>query len=62
MVDRKSYYLRHQTHSHIIGEEVDLKEHDIEVAAALLKVFIRELPVPLITVHFSEVVGALPGN
>jgi hypothetical protein len=41
---------------------VDLKEYDIEVSAALFKVFIRELPVPLIALKFSEDMGALPGN
>ncbi|KAF1803531.1 Rho GTPase activation protein [Mucor lusitanicus] len=42
------------------GSIVDLKQHDIDVSAALLKVFIRELPVPLIGLKFSESMGALP--
>ncbi|CEP11966.1 hypothetical protein [Parasitella parasitica] len=42
------------------GSVVDLKKHDIDVSAALLKVFIRELPVPLISLKFSESMGALP--
>ncbi|KAI8646110.1 Rho GTPase activation protein [Parasitella parasitica] len=42
------------------GSVVDLKQHDIDVSAALLKVFIRELPVPLISLKFSESMGALP--
>jgi hypothetical protein len=41
---------------------VDLNEHDIEVSAALLKVFIRDLPAPLIGLKFSESMGALPGK
>ncbi|CAO0797743.1 unnamed protein product [Mucor circinelloides] len=42
------------------GSIVDLNQHDIDVSAALLKVFIRELPVPLISLKFSESMGALP--
>ncbi|KAI8055566.1 Rho GTPase activation protein [Gilbertella persicaria] len=42
------------------GEPVDLTQHDIDVSAALLKVFIRELPIPLISLKFSEDMGALP--
>lgn len=42
--------------------KVDLSHHDIDVSAALLKVFIRELPVPLIGLKLSEAMGALPGN
>ncbi|KAI9485788.1 MAG: Rho GTPase activation protein [Benjaminiella poitrasii] len=42
------------------GMPVDLNEHDIDVSAALLKVFIRELPIPLIDLKFSEDMGALP--
>ncbi|GAA5798069.1 hypothetical protein HPULCUR_003468 [Helicostylum pulchrum] len=42
------------------GTKVDLKQHDIDVSAALLKVFIRELPIPLIGLKLSEAMGALP--
>ncbi|KAG2237443.1 hypothetical protein INT48_009572 [Thamnidium elegans] len=42
------------------GTKVDLKQHDIDVSAALLKVFIRELPIPLIGLKLSETMGALP--
>ncbi|KAI8883976.1 Rho GTPase activation protein [Backusella circina FSU 941] len=42
------------------GVQVDLGLHDIDVSAALLKVFIRELPEPLIELKFSEELGALP--
>ncbi|KAG2214298.1 hypothetical protein INT47_000854 [Mucor saturninus] len=42
------------------GMKVDLSQHDIDVSAALLKVFIRELPVPLIGLKLSEAMGALP--
>lgn len=45
-----------------IGAKVDLTQHDIDVSAALLKVFIRELPVPLIGLKLSESMGALPGK
>jgi hypothetical protein len=41
---------------------VDLNEYDIDVSAALLKVFIRELPKPLIALKLSEEMGALPGK
>lgn len=41
---------------------MDLKDYDIEVSAALFKVFIRELPVPLIGLKLSEDMGALPGK
>lgn len=46
----------------LLGSIVDLNQHDIDVSAALLKVFIRELPVPLIGLKFSESMGALPGK
>jgi hypothetical protein len=46
----------------LTGIAVDLNEHDIEVSAALLKVFIRDLPTPLIDLKFSENMGALPGK
>ncbi|CAO3625905.1 unnamed protein product [Mucor hiemalis] len=42
------------------GVKVDLNEYDIDLSAALLKVFIRELPVPLIGLKLSEEMGALP--
>ncbi|KAI8338842.1 Rho GTPase activation protein [Blakeslea trispora] len=42
------------------GEEVDLSRYDIDVSAALFKVFIRELPIPLMSLKFSEDLGALP--
>ena len=43
------------------GEKVDLTAYDIDLSAALLKVFIRELPTPLIGLKLSEHMGALPG-
>ncbi|RCH97920.1 Rho GTPase-activating protein 1 [Rhizopus stolonifer] len=43
------------------GLEVDLNKYDIDVSAALLKVFIREIPKPLISLTFSDQMGALPG-
>ncbi|KAG1150458.1 hypothetical protein G6F38_002031 [Rhizopus arrhizus] len=42
------------------GLEVNLNEYDIDVSAALLKVFIREIPNPLISLTFSDQMGALP--
>lgn len=45
-----------------MGQQVNLNEYDIDVSAALLKVFIRELPTPLIDVKFNENMGALPGK
>ncbi|KAI8973421.1 Rho GTPase activation protein [Mycotypha africana] len=42
------------------GVKVDLDEYDIDVSAALLKVFIRELPSPLINLEFSKSIGSLP--
>ncbi|KAI8369211.1 Rho GTPase activation protein [Choanephora cucurbitarum] len=42
------------------GEAVDLNQYDIDVSAALFKVFIRELPTPLISLKLSENMGALP--
>lgn len=45
----------------ILGLEVDLNKYDIDVSAALLKVFIREIPKPLISLTFSDQMGALPG-
>ncbi|CAO3662872.1 unnamed protein product [Rhizopus stolonifer] len=42
------------------GLEVDLNKYDIDVTAALLKVFIREIPKPLISLTFSDQMGALP--
>ncbi|KAG1469752.1 hypothetical protein G6F56_003075 [Rhizopus delemar] len=44
----------------ILGLEVDLNKYDIDVSAALLKVFIREIPKPLISLTFSDQMGALP--
>ncbi|KAI8344502.1 Rho GTPase activation protein [Chlamydoabsidia padenii] len=35
------------------GEPVDLNNHSVDVSAALLKVFLRELPVPVISVKQS---------
>ncbi|KAI8059247.1 Rho GTPase activation protein [Gongronella butleri] len=35
------------------GQAVDLNEHDVDVSAALLKVFLRDLPTPVITVDQS---------
>ncbi|CAO3699915.1 unnamed protein product [Rhizopus microsporus] len=42
------------------GLEVDLCQYDIDVSAALLKVFIRELPEPLISLSFSDKMGPVP--
>ncbi|OBZ83406.1 Rho GTPase-activating protein 1 [Choanephora cucurbitarum] len=42
------------------GEAVNLNQYDIDVSAALFKVFIRELPTPLISLKLSENMGALP--
>ncbi|PHZ07881.1 Rho GTPase activation protein [Rhizopus microsporus ATCC 52813] len=42
------------------GLEVDLCQYDIDVPAALLKVFIRELPEPLISLSFSDKMGPVP--
>lgn len=41
---------------------MNLNEYDIDVSAALLKVFIREIPNPLISLTFSDQMGALPGK
>jgi hypothetical protein len=45
-----------------IGDRVDLSGYEIDISAALLKVFIRELPTPLIDLKFNESMGALPGK
>ncbi|KAI9280785.1 Rho GTPase activation protein [Sporodiniella umbellata] len=42
------------------GEKVDLSKYDVDVSAALLKVFIREIPKPLINMAFSDHMGTLP--
>jgi hypothetical protein len=39
------------------GEAVDLRNHDVDVAAALLKVFLRELPTPVISIQQSNELG-----
>ncbi|KAI7907368.1 Rho GTPase activation protein [Cokeromyces recurvatus] len=41
------------------GKTVNLHEYDINVSASLLKVFIRELPIPLIDLKFSDSIAAL---
>lgn len=45
-----------------LGSQVNLDDYEIDVSAALLKVFIRELPTPLIGLKLSEDMGALPGK
>ncbi|KAL0092398.1 Rho GTPase activation protein [Phycomyces blakesleeanus] len=42
------------------GESVDLSQCGIEVAASLLKVFIRELPEPLISIDTVQEIGFIP--
>ncbi|KAG0168408.1 hypothetical protein DFQ28_004869 [Apophysomyces sp. BC1034] len=42
------------------GEDVDLSCHDSNVSAALLKVFLRELPDPIISIQFSSELGTIP--
>ncbi|KAG0166965.1 hypothetical protein DFQ30_006534 [Apophysomyces sp. BC1015] len=44
------------------GLEVDLSKHDVNVSAALLKVFLRDLPEPLISSDFVKDVGDLSGT
>ncbi|KAI8084739.1 Rho GTPase activation protein [Halteromyces radiatus] len=41
------------------GETVDLNDHDVDVSAALLKVFLRELPTSIISVEQSAELGEL---
>ncbi|ORZ15611.1 Rho GTPase activation protein [Absidia repens] len=41
------------------GDPVDLNAHDVDVSAALLKVFLRELPTSLISVEQSAELGKL---
>jgi hypothetical protein len=48
--------------NHILGNEVDLNQYDIDVSASLLKVFVRELAEPLIDLKVCEEMGALPGR
>ncbi|KAI9316596.1 Rho GTPase activation protein [Dichotomocladium elegans] len=42
------------------GELIDLARYDINVAASLLKVFLKELPQPLVTAKFCSEIGRLP--
>ncbi|KAI9308310.1 Rho GTPase activation protein [Cunninghamella echinulata] len=44
------------------GEQVNLNEHDIDVSAALLKVFLRELPTSVITPQQSNELTKLISN
>lgn len=56
-------YVCHTKPDYVLtGMAVDLNQHSIEVSAALLKVFIRDLPTPLIDLKFSASMGALPGK
>jgi hypothetical protein len=41
------------------GQPVDLDKHSIDVSTALLKVFLRELPVPVISVQQSAMLSEL---
>ncbi|SAM08189.1 hypothetical protein [Absidia glauca] len=41
------------------GQPVDLNKHSIDVSTALLKVFLRELPVPVISVQQSAMLSEL---
>ncbi|CAO3584478.1 unnamed protein product [Absidia cylindrospora] len=41
------------------GDPVDLNAHDVDVSAALLKVFLRELPTSLISIEQSAELGKL---
>ncbi|KAF7731920.1 Rho GTPase-activating protein 1 [Apophysomyces ossiformis] len=61
--EKQSRHLRRMRKSDIhLGLEVDLSKHDVNVSASLLKVFLRDLPEPLITTEFVKEVGDLSGT